>query len=103
MFRAPAEILPQKTLFTKELKKLIADAPKVLPTQSEIYNDPAFKDGIPKPKDGKSCPVCFKDFASDSATVCCAKCGHHIHSGCFDVYAGWDTKCPVCQASWTAM
>ncbi|KAF6821568.1 SAM-dependent methyltransferase [Colletotrichum sojae] len=66
VFRAPAELLPQKTLFTKELEKLIADAPKILPTQSEVDNDPAFKDGKPKSKDGKSCPVCYKDFAGDS-------------------------------------
>ncbi|KAF6843077.1 SAP domain-containing protein [Colletotrichum musicola] len=107
VFRAPAELLPQKTLFTKELEKLIADAPKVLPTQSEVDNDPYFKDGKPESKDGKSCPVCYKDFAGDSETVCCAMCGHHIHSGCFDVYArqtsGWGTKCAVCQASWAAM
>ncbi|KAF6841965.1 SAM-dependent methyltransferase [Colletotrichum plurivorum] len=107
VFRAPAELLPQKTLFTKELEKLIADAPKVLPTQSEVDNDPSFKDGKPKSKDGKSCAVCYKDFAGDSKTVCCAMCGHHIHSGCFDVYArqtsGWGTKCAVCQASWAAM
>ncbi|KAF9881915.1 putative SAP domain-containing protein [Colletotrichum karsti] len=105
MLHAPAELLPQKTFFTEELVKLFALAPKARFTQDEIDADPALKDGVPKSKDGKACPVCYKNF-EDKETVCCGTCGHHVHSQCFRIFkmetAGWGTKCPICEAPWKA-
>ncbi|OLN95680.1 hypothetical protein CCHL11_04889 [Colletotrichum chlorophyti] len=105
VLRAPAELLPQRTLFAEELSKLIDNAPKVRFTPAEVSSNPALSNGVPKPKDGKSCPVCYKDLGEQQA-VCCAKCGHSAHSSCFAVYsvqlAGWGLNCPVCQNDWAA-
>ncbi|WYZ45406.1 hypothetical protein EsH8_VIII_000722 [Colletotrichum jinshuiense] len=105
VLRAPAELLPQRTLFVDELSRLMDHAPKVRLTAAEVNGDPAMSNGAPKPKDGKSCPVCFKDLGTEE-TVCCGKCGCHTHSACFAVFAeehsGWGVKCAVCQADWTA-
>ncbi|KZL65352.1 sap domain-containing protein [Colletotrichum incanum] len=103
VLRAPADLLPQRTLFTEELTKLLNRAPKVQFTTAEVSTDPSKSDGIPKSKDGKCCPVCFKDIG-EAQTVCCGKCGNHAHSSCFDVYArehsGWSVKGAVCQGDW---
>ncbi|KAK2023062.1 SAP domain-containing protein [Colletotrichum zoysiae] len=104
VLRAPAELLPQRTLFTEELTKLLDRAPKVRFTAAEVSTDPSMSDGVPKPKDGKCCPVCYKDIG-ETQTVCCGKCGNHTHSSCFDVYAqevsGWAVECAVCQGTWS--
>ncbi|KAK1594396.1 uncharacterized protein LY79DRAFT_668672 [Colletotrichum navitas] len=86
ILRAPAELLPQRTLFTEELMKLLDRAPKVRFTAAEVSTDPSMSDGVPKSKDGKCCPVCFKDIG-EAQTACCGKCGNHTHSSCFDIYA----------------
>ncbi|KAH0434268.1 SAP domain-containing protein [Colletotrichum camelliae] len=103
VLRAPAEVLPQRRISVDELATIFARAPKIRPTQMEIDNDPAFKDGVPKPKEGKDCSVCYQPF-DDLETVCCGTCGHHAHTGCFAIFAqessGWGTKCPTCQAKW---
>ncbi|KAK2011180.1 SAP domain-containing protein [Colletotrichum eremochloae] len=102
--RAPAELLPQRTLFAEELTKLLDRAPKVRFTAAEVSTDPSMSDGVPKSKDGKCCPVCFKDIG-DTQTACCGKCGNHTHSSCFNVYAqehsGWGVNCAVCQGAWS--
>ncbi|KAK1479439.1 SAP domain-containing protein [Colletotrichum abscissum] len=104
VFRAPAELLPQRTLFSEEIERLIERAPKVRFTAAEASQDPSMSDGIAKSKDGKSCPVCFKDIG-EAGTVCCIKCGNHTHSSCFDVYThqqtGWALTCAVCQTVWS--
>ncbi|TKW49162.1 E3 ubiquitin-protein ligase Zswim2 [Colletotrichum tanaceti] len=104
VLRAPAELLPQRTLFREELMKLLDRAPKVRFTAAEASTDTSMSDGVPKSKDGRCCPVCFKDFG-EAQTVCCAKCGNHTHSSCFDVYAeehsGWGVDCAVCQGNWS--
>ncbi|GKT48523.1 uncharacterized protein ColSpa_08704 [Colletotrichum spaethianum] len=104
VLRAPAELLPQRTLFTEELTKLLDRAPKVRFTTAEVSTDPSMSDGVPKSKDGKCCPVCFKDI-DQAQTVCCSKCGSHTHSSCFNAYAGeysgWGVKCAVCQGEWS--
>ncbi|KAF4926740.1 hypothetical protein CGCVW01_v002824 [Colletotrichum viniferum] len=103
VLRAPAEILPQRRISDDELATIFARAPKIRPTQAEIDNDPAFKDGVPKSKEGKDCIVCYQAF-DDLETVCCGTCGHYAHTGCFATFAressGWGTKCPTCQAKW---
>ncbi|KAJ0289675.1 hypothetical protein COL940_001316 [Colletotrichum noveboracense] len=103
VLRAPAEILPQRRISDDELATIFARAPKIRPTQAEIDNDPAFKDGVPKSKEGKDCIVCYQAFG-DLETVCCGTCGHYAHTGCFATFAressGWGTKCPTCQAKW---
>ncbi|KAI3533744.1 SAP domain-containing protein [Colletotrichum filicis] len=104
VFRAPAELLPQRTLFSEEIERLIERAPKVRFTAAEASQYPSMSDGIAKSKDDKSCPVCFKDIG-EAETVCCTKCGNHTHSSCFDVYThqqtGWALTCAVCQAGWS--
>ncbi|OHE98797.1 SAP domain-containing protein [Colletotrichum orchidophilum] len=104
VFRAPAELLPQRTLFTEEVMKLFDRAPKIRFTAVEASMDPSMSDGVPKSKDGKSCPVCFKHIGK-AETVCCGKCGNHTHSSCFGIYtrqyAGWSLTCPVCQGGWS--
>ncbi|KAK2040277.1 SAP domain-containing protein [Colletotrichum somersetense] len=104
VLRAPDEFLPQRTLFTEELTKLLDRAPKVRFTAAEASTDPSMSDGVPKPKDSKCCPVCFKDIG-ETQTVCCGKCGNHTHSSCFDAYAqevsGWAVDCAVCQGTWS--
>ncbi|KAJ0388299.1 hypothetical protein COL922a_000561 [Colletotrichum nupharicola] len=62
-----------------ELATIFARAPKIRPTQAEIDNDPAFKDGVPKSKEGKDCIVCYQAFG-DLETVCCGTCGHYAHT-----------------------
>ncbi|KAK6219520.1 SAP domain-containing protein [Colletotrichum tabaci] len=104
VLRAPAELLPQRTLFREELTKLLDRAPKVRFTAAEASTNTSMSDGVPKSKDSKCCPVCFKDIGN-AQTVCCAKCGNHTHSFCFDVYAeehsGWGVNCAVCQGDWS--
>ncbi|KAK2064373.1 hypothetical protein LY76DRAFT_601124 [Colletotrichum caudatum] len=104
ILRAPAELLPQRTLFTGKLMKLFDRAPKVRFTAAEASTDPPISDGVPKPKDGKCCPVYFKDIG-ETQTVCGGKCGNHTHSSRFDVYAqelsGWAVDCAVCQGTWS--
>ncbi|EFQ27618.1 SAP domain-containing protein [Colletotrichum graminicola M1.001] len=104
ILRAPAELLPQRTLFTEELMKLLDHAPKVRFTAAEVSTDPCMSDGVPKSKDGNCCPVCFKDIG-EAQTACCGKCGYHTHSSCFDIYArelsGWGVDCAVCQGAWS--
>ncbi|KAK1974883.1 SAP domain-containing protein [Colletotrichum cereale] len=104
VLRAPAELLPQRTLFTEELTKLLDRAPKVRFTATEISTDPSTSDGVPKSKDGKCCPVCFKGIG-EAQTACCGTCGNHTHSSCFGIYAreysGWGVNCAVCQGAWS--
>ncbi|KAK1995481.1 SAP domain-containing protein [Colletotrichum falcatum] len=104
VLRAPAELLPQRTLFAEELMKLLDCAPKVRLTVQEASTDPSMSDGVPKAKDGKCCPICFKD-VGEAHTACCGKCGNHTHSSCFDAYArelsGWAVTCAVCHAAWS--
>ncbi|EXF81199.1 SAP domain-containing protein [Colletotrichum fioriniae PJ7] len=104
VFRAPAELLPQRTLFSEEIERLFMRAPKVRFTAAEASQDPSMSDGITKSKEDKSCPVCFKDIG-EAETVCCSECGNHTHSSCFDVYmhqqTGWALTCAVCQAGWS--
>ncbi|KXH53817.1 SAP domain-containing protein [Colletotrichum salicis] len=83
-FRAPAELLPQRTLFAEEIKKLVDRAPKVRFTAAEASQYFSLSDGVPRSKDGKSCPVCFKDIG-EAETVCC----------------GWTLTCAVCQVDWS--
>ncbi|KAJ0320365.1 hypothetical protein COL5a_009722 [Colletotrichum fioriniae] len=104
VFRAPAELLPQRTLFSEEIERLFERAPKVRFTTAEASQEPSMSDGITKSKEDKSCPVCFKDIG-EAETVCCSECGNHTHSSCSDVYmhqqTGWALTCAVCQAGWS--
>ncbi|TDZ26792.1 hypothetical protein Cob_v000913 [Colletotrichum orbiculare MAFF 240422] len=106
VLRAPECLLPQKTIFVDELAKILDNAPKMGPSDEELESDPAWKDGVVKPKNGKSCPVCYKEHC-EKETVCCGKCGHHTHLLCFDIFKRhsrhFGPKCPMCRADWKPM
>lgn len=43
------------------------------------------------------CPICFEDFFSIRDAGCRLKCGHLIHSKCFDLYFKTSFSCPLCK------
>ncbi|CAI2378624.1 unnamed protein product [Moneuplotes crassus] len=43
------------------------------------------------------CPICFEDFFSIRDSGCRLKCGHLLHSECFDEYFKTSFSCPICK------
>ncbi|OIT05344.1 PREDICTED: zinc finger protein BRUTUS [Nicotiana attenuata] len=46
-----------------------------------------------------NCPICCEFLFTSSATVRPLRCGHYMHSACFQAYACSNYVCPICSKS----
>jgi len=45
------------------------------------------------------CPVCQENMFDSSLPIKELRCGHYMHSACFDHYSKWNYRCPFCLKS----